>query len=282
MAVLRLGYERGRRLSGPVALLLLPAALYFTANRFDIVPALLTALSLACLGRRWLVASAVFLAIGTMVKVYPVLLVPLVVRYLWDNRKAALVWTTAYGLTMAALLLPPLLQFGWESTWAPYHFQLSRAHLAVGTLYGRVLPEILAGQGVAARLFRTGSVVLVAAALSWHRPAGLAGLLRRGAVVLVVFVCLQVFYSPQWILWLSPLLIPLARLDRRVLWLTVALDLATYVSFPMVFDSEFSLDPLTYMRVLILVALVAVLMQAEFGRKSSAPAECAAECPAVA
>ena len=284
MAVLRLGYEPAGRLGGPVALLLLPASQYFAANRFDIVPALLVALSLACLGRRRVVASAVLLAAATMVKVYPVLLVPLVVRYVSDNRKAAAARTAAYGLAAVALLLPPLLRFGWESTWAPYHFQLSREYdpLSMGTLYGCVLPEALGGHGLGARLFRTGSVLLTALALSWSRPADLGSVLRRSAVVLVVFVSVQVFYSPQWILWLCPFLIPLARLDRWVLGLTVALDLVTFVTFPIVFDAGMSADALVYVRVLILAALVVVLLRAEFGRKSLAPAECAAHCPTVA
>src|SRR5206468_2084967 len=68
-AVLRAGYEQGGGLSSSGLLLLLPAALYFTLNRFDVVPALLTALSFACLGRRWTAASAAFLAAAMMVKV---------------------------------------------------------------------------------------------------------------------------------------------------------------------------------------------------------------------
>ena len=35
----------------------------------------------------------------------------------------------------------------------------------------------------------------------------------------MVFVALQVFYSPQWIIWFCPLLVPLARLQSSVGWL---------------------------------------------------------------
>ena len=89
VVVLRCGYEPGGGLSSSGLLLLLPAALYFTLNRFDMLPALLTALSLACLGRRWTAASALFLAAATIVKVYPVLLAPLVLRHLLAERRGA-------------------------------------------------------------------------------------------------------------------------------------------------------------------------------------------------
>ena len=59
----------------------------------------------------------------------------------------------------------------------------------------------------------------------------MAALLRASSIVLIAFAGVQVFYSPQWLLWLSPLLLPLAAVDRRILWLYVALDLVNYLSF---------------------------------------------------
>ena len=106
MVVLCSGYEPGQRLGGPIVLLLLPGALYFTANRFDIVPALLVALALTCLGRRRMLAASVFLGAATSLKVYPVLLAPLVAAYLWPRRKAILTFAGGYGLTIVVLLLP--------------------------------------------------------------------------------------------------------------------------------------------------------------------------------
>ncbi len=235
MVVLKQGYEPGAGVTGQLFLLVLPATLYFTLHRFDVVPALLTALSLACLGRRWLVAAAVFLGAATMVKVYPLLLAPLVIRYLSDNRRDMLAWIVAYGITMVVLLLPPIWLSGWSATWAPYRYQLSRSPEG-WTLYGYVLPRGLDEDNWVGRLFRAGSVLLAVSLLSWRRAENLAGLLRRAAMVLIVFVALQVFYSPQWILWFSPLLVPLSCIHRRVGQLTVALDLVTFLTFPCAYD----------------------------------------------
>jgi len=235
MAVLLAGYERGGGLAGGAFLLALPAALYFGVNRFDVLPALLTALSLACLGRRRVVASAVLLAVAVMIKVYPALLAPLVVRYLWSNRRAALSWAAAFAATAAALVLPPLLWWGWEPVWAPYRYQLTRGAFPP-TVYDYILPESLGESDRRGQVFRLGTLALTLFLLLVRRPADLASLLRRGALILILFVTLPVFYSPQWVLWLVPLLAPLARRHWPVLVLAVALDLVTYLTFPVVME----------------------------------------------
>ena len=51
--VLQFGFVARNRLQGATGLLILPAALYFAVNRFDVLPALLTAVSLTCLARQW-------------------------------------------------------------------------------------------------------------------------------------------------------------------------------------------------------------------------------------
>src|SRR5262249_40236417 len=93
MAILVHGYEPTHGLTRPAYLLILPAPLYFTLNRFDVLPAFLLAGSLACLGRERIGWSAVMLGAATMFKVFPVFLAPLVFRYLSDRRQIALRWS---------------------------------------------------------------------------------------------------------------------------------------------------------------------------------------------
>jgi hypothetical protein len=233
MAVLLVGYEPGGALAGGAVLMALPAALYFGVNRFDVLPALLTALSLACLGRRWVIASAALLAAAMMLKVYPVLLAPLILRYLWPDRRAALAWAAAFAATAGAIVLPPLLMWGWEPVWAPYRYQLTRGAFPP-TVYDYILPESLGASDRTGQVFRLGTLAVTLLLLILRRPPDLASVLRRGAVILIVFVTLPVFYSPQWVLWLVPVLGPLTRRHRLVLVSAVALDVVTYVTFPVV------------------------------------------------
>ena len=55
-------------------------------------------------------------------------------------------------------------------------------------------------------------------------------MLRRCALVLVVFAVLAVFWSPQWILWFLPLTVPLAT-RYPVKAAVVTLDAVNYLSF---------------------------------------------------
>ncbi len=267
MVVLVIGYEPGGGLSGPAVLLLLPAMLYFTANRFDIVPALLTAVSFACLGRHRPTASAVFLAVATLVKVYPVMFSLLIIRYLSDRRKPALTWTLAYGATILAFVGFSIWQAGWEATAAPFRYQLAR-DLEGLTLYGPVLPVVLGGKSLLGSAFRLGAVAVTMLLLAWKRPDSLADLLCRAAVVLLVFVALQVFYSPQWILWFAPLLIPLVRSQTLLIPVFIGLDLVTYCTFPVAYDWNGAdvrlvlMGVLIYLRVLLLLGLAVVLLRA--------------------
>lgn len=265
MVLVRRGYEPGGGLSGPVWLLVLPGALYFTLNRFDVLPAVLTALSFACLGRRWFIASAAFLALGTLVKVYPLLLAPLIFRYLAHERRAAIWWTMTYGFVATVLFLLPLWTMDWQSVIGPYQTQLQRPPMGP-TIYEGLLPWRLAANDALGRGFRFGTLALALLALARTRPPDLAGVLRRGALAVILFANLSVFYSPQWILWFAPMLVPLAGRQRPILYLTAALDIVTYLTFPfaMVYlESAIFLGVMVAARFAILGALAAVLLWPE-------------------
>jgi hypothetical protein len=238
VAVLAAGYLAGGGLAYRGLLLILPGALFFSLNRFDVVPALLTAVSLACLGRGRITASAVILGAGTLIKVYPIFLAPLIVRYLLTTKapKQATRWAIAYGIALAAFLVPAVQVWGVGEVAAPYIVQLSRK--AEGfTAYVYLIPledlrNVLAGNGFFGRSFRLGCLALALGLLLARPIPDLAGVLRRGAIVLIVFITLSVFYSPQWVLWLTPLLLPLAGRQRSLVALIAGLDLVTWGQWP--------------------------------------------------
>lgn len=235
MAVTRVGFEPASRPAGQVGLFALPAMLYFALNRFDVWPALLTAMSLACLGRQRFGASGLFLGAATMTKVYPILLAPFVVGLLWGKWRALLIWSMAFAVAAFALFLPALIFDGWEATWAPYRFQMTRT-LEGLTLYGVMLPNSLGQSTLPWTLIRPAIVGSTILALALWRPTNLVGVMRRAAIALIVFISLQLFYSPQWIVWLAPLLIPLAAGRRWLTGLYIAFDVITYLTFPIVYD----------------------------------------------
>lgn len=227
--LMRRGYESGD--PAPWAwLCVLPGAVFFSLNRFDVIPAFLTAAGFALLARRREGWSGVAFALAALLKMYPVLLAPVILRHLGVRRGAS--WAAAFAGTGLAGMGLSVWELGWESTVGPILVQFSRKLPENGwTLYGYVLPEWLAHHGKV-RLGILAAAVLLAAAT---RPAGLPGLLRRCAAVLVVFVALAVFWSPQWVVWFLPLLAPLAPRRWWVGAAAVLLDAANYFNFPILF-----------------------------------------------
>ena len=235
IAVLWIGYGSHPGVEGGATWLLMPAALFFALNRYDVVPALFTAMSFACLGRRRLTGSALFLAVAVAFKVYPVLFLPLILRYLIPRRHEALRYAAIFGGITSLLIFSPLL-FGADlkAVIAPYRFQLTRPPETGMTIYGCLLPEIAAA-GWFGSLLRLGSLAGITAIMIAHPITSLASLLRRSCLVLLVFVTLAVFYSPQWVLWFAPLMLPLLRHNRRLAFGWAGLDIVTYLTFPVWF-----------------------------------------------
>ena len=126
-----------------------------------------------------------------------------------------------------------------------------------------------------------GGLALTVAALCLTRPPDLASVLRRGAVVLIVFIGLSVYFSPQWLIWLLPLCLPLARKNWPVTGLLVALDLITYNTFP-VYSAvwgpmdQAGFDRAVYARFAVFSALIVVLLWQDVRRRPHAAAEQAA------
>ena len=230
MLVIGRGYQPTSGPAPPVWLAALPGAVFFSLNRFDVVPTLATALGFACLGRGRPGWSGAFMAVGVLLKVYPVLFVPILLRYLGPARGGW--WLAGFVATVLAGVGISWATLGWEPTIRPVLVQLSRPLEETSwTLYGRVLPLEL-GHWKWVRLGFLTAIVLAAAAT---RPADLTSVLRRCGVVLTVFVALAVFWSPQWVVWFLPILIPLATRRRWIIVVAVGLDLANYFSFPILF-----------------------------------------------
>ncbi|OWK45468.1 glycosyltransferase family 87 protein [Fimbriiglobus ruber] len=232
------GYERGAGWNPRVWLAVLPAAVYFSLNRFDIVPTLLVAVSFACLGRNRPGWAGAWLAAGVMFKVFPVLFVPIVLRYLGPARGAR--WLAGFAAALAVGFGASWALTDWDATVGPIRMQFARTLPEVGTswtLYGRLLPEALGRSSTA----RIAVLATVALALVATRPADLAGVLRRCGILLVAFVVMAVFWSPQWVVWFLPLLIPLARTSRCVAAAAAALDVVNYVSFSILFLIVYSM-----------------------------------------
>jgi hypothetical protein len=242
-------------------LLFLPATLYYSFNRFDAWPALLVVGALLCQLRGRPLAAAVLLALGAMTKWYPVLLLPLFLSHNlyaggdprpWIRRLPRAV--LAPGLLAAAVCVAIL-----AITWFWHQGGLE----AVAYVYG---PK---GQGD--RVPNRGSIVyalcskymwrwfepkdealvahwatiaqfLPAAVLAWVPVRSRRALVMACLVVVLGFMQFGKVFSPQWIVWVSPLAILAGASSRWALALLTLADLLTYLQTP-VFSYEYVDSP---------------------------------------
>ena len=256
-------------------------------SRFDLWPAALTAAALAALlsGRERLGHGALGLAIAA--KLYPAVLAPLAVAYVWkrEGRREAM----RCGAIMAgatAIVVLPFLVLSPGGVWDSLTRQASRplqieslgsafllaAHQAFGlditmdsshgsqNLAG-TLPDALA---IVQALVQVA--VLVAIWVAFARgPADKERFVLACAAVLTAFIALGKVLSPQFLIWLIPV-VPLVRGRRGVAAsaLLAAALVLTQLWFPfryweLALEFDTAASWLVLVRDLVLLALLAVL-----------------------
>jgi hypothetical protein len=277
------------RLAGALAVAALaPLALgSVVLSRYDLWPAALTAGALAALlsGRERL--GAAILGLAAAAKLYPLVLAPLVGVWIWrrSGRRAAV----AAGLAFAAVLLACFLPFAllapeglgaslWRQLSRPLQIETLGAAVAI-VLHGLGAVEVemvgshgsqnLGGTpGTAIGLVHTVAqgAALLAVWLAFARGAATPErLVRYAALAIVVFVALGKVLSPQFLVWLVPL-VPLVA-GRRGLGASALLGVAlvlTQLWFPFRYwdyarELDLGVAWLVLARDLVLLALAAVL-----------------------
>lgn len=207
-------------------------------TRFDLWPAAITAGALAAfLASRERLGSGL-LGLGFAAKLYPALLLPLALAYVWRRwgRREALVCGGIFLAVSAVLFLPfAVLDPGgvWNSLFRqgsrPLQLEslgsalLLAAHQLWGlglTMHSSHGSQNLAGAGPNA-IAVVQSIVQFAAVVgiwAWFArgPATGERLVRASAVVVCAFVALGKVLSPQFLIWLIPL-VPLVRGRRGLL-----------------------------------------------------------------
>ncbi len=260
-------------------------------SRFDLWPAAITAAALAALlaGRRRLGLGV--LGVATATKIYPVVLLPLALAHVWrrHGRREALIVLGIFSAAVCALYLPFAALSPGGVSWSLGR-QLSRP-LQIESLGSAVLlaGHQLFGLGLVMRsghgsqnLAGTGPVVLAAlltlcqgAALVgiwvWYArgPADRERLLRASAAAVCAFVALGKVFSPQFLVWLVPL-VPLVagRRGVRCALLLALAALLTQLWFPYRYwDLALRFDALAswlvLARDLVMLALLAALLWPE-------------------
>jgi Glycosyltransferase family 87 len=220
-------------------------------SRFDLWPAALAVLALAALVWERLALAALALAAAIAAKLWPVVLAPLAIAWIWKRRgrQAALAWTAGLVAVDAVIFLP----FSILSPGGMHHAldsQLVRP-LQIESLGGAMLlvshklfgtdlsvyttmSQNLAGPGVKVVEDLTVALQLAWLVTAWALFARGAAtrerLVGHAAAAVALLVGLGKVFSPQFAIWLIPL-VPLVRRRGASVFLFVAL-LLTGLYFP--------------------------------------------------
>jgi hypothetical protein len=247
----------GRRPGGHayLAFVLLGCAV-IAGTRFDAVPGLLTLLAVIWGSRRRTLPSYAALAAATALKLYPVvLLLPLAIA---EARAGGGVRRAARGVALYVALLGAVvagsLLLNPRDALAPLAFLARRgvavesvpasllwlAHAVRGAplalVYEGNVQTIVAPLDGAATVAAEGLFVVAIAAAAWLQWRGRLTLGGAAAAVLLALLAGSKVFSPQYLLWASPLLALEygAEAPWSALWAFACL--ATGVAFPLVYD----------------------------------------------
>ncbi len=195
-----------------------------TAGRFDVAPAACVVVAIIAARRGALRWAYVALALGTLMKLYPLALLPLLLIESWRARAREPLWrgpalfaaiiVVVEGL---AALVAPAAVLGPLGFMGARCVQIESLPATFGALWAHALhaepqfpyafnstceltPGMGAAQGIALALGLIG--IALTLALYWRRRVtlGLAALLIVGSLIVGSKV-----FSPQYLLWLSPL-----------------------------------------------------------------------------
>ena len=289
----------GRELYAYVALAALaPLALgSVVLTRFDLWPALLTVAALAALvsGRDRLGLGV--LGLATAAKLYPAVLLPVALVYAArrDRQNVLAALVSFVGALLLCFL--PFLLLAPEGVWASIERQTGRplqieslgaALLLAGKQLGLYEPTVVStfgSQNVSGSLpdrlaslqtlLQIVAVVAVWVAVARARDP-IAGLLGGSAAAVVAFVAFGKVLSPQFLIWLVPL-VPLAAavsgLGITVLFVTALV--LTQLWFPTRYWDVVDLGAvgwLVLVRDLVLVGLLVALVRSTLTGRARAPA----------
>jgi hypothetical protein len=233
IALVALGAGRKRLLGALGFVSLAPLALGpVVLSRFDLWPAALVAAALAALVSGRLRLGHVALGAAVAAKLYPVVLAPIAVAYVWrrEGRREALVCAAALAAVVGLVFAPFLVLAPgglWHSLWDQASRPLQIESLGASLLlvshhvFGTAITmesshgsQNLAGSAPDVLAAAQSVLQVTALAAVWvlfaRGPAGRDRLVLASGAALVAFIVGGKVLSPQFLIWLIPV-IPLVR-----------------------------------------------------------------------
>ncbi|MDP2802122.1 MAG: glycosyltransferase 87 family protein [Phreatobacter sp.] len=164
-------------------------------------------LALVAAQRRAGLVAGLVVGFAVGVKLWPILLAPLIARALWPDRRALALFALALGVTML-LLCGPLVwsslsanagltayASGWSINNAPFAWASYLFFRVFGSGWGEVVLRVLV----------VSAAAIASLSVAVRRPAGLQGLIGRAALLAAILFYLSPAQFPWYAVWFLPL-----------------------------------------------------------------------------
>jgi hypothetical protein len=221
-------------------LLLLPPTIYFSYNRFDILPAFLCLIAYSASTKKQWILVSILLALATFTKWYPALLFPGFLIYA-TRLESKFQWkmVLTFSITCLGILILSYLQGGAQAILTPYEFHVSRNMESVAfpvLIYDLI--RNLSGININLPhyfLFLFIISISIPVLVFFVSLDSLGALTSYCIVTISTFVLFSRIWSPQWFLWVIPFLIISIKSEKAVI-LIITYNIITYLCFPVIYD----------------------------------------------
>lgn len=270
-------------------------------NRYDLIPAIMVLVSLYAFSQNKHKLSWAILAVGMMTKIYPAIMAPIFLLYYLRHRqyRRIIIGMSTFAIT-TAIIITPWLVLSPDGFWHSFSYQAQRGLQLESTyssflLLGHTLgitsvcvEEVFRVQTVVsplADMLATISPIIVmlsAAVVYWlfynsqrvktkiesptssiTRP-NIADITNYSFLVILTFMLTNKVFSPQFIIWLYPLVPLIAGQWRHASWpVFLLVGVLTYYIFPQHYDEliqgNFKMIAVLLSRNVLLIALACLL-----------------------
>ncbi len=264
---------------------LLPSAVYYSLNRFDILPVVLVLLSFYWFKSQRFRLAGVSFGAAVAAKFYPILLVPLFWQLFKKQKFGGFrrrnegylgcepVEASSPGRFIVYSLVPLLslslaagLVGGPQAVWSPYVLQMSRIFEA-GSVWFLLIGLWPQTSDLIRILTSVGQVAVPiiwgAASYLTKLPQGAEINLKLAGLTLLGFIFFNHFYSNQWWLWSLPWLALVFPVN--LIYLLGAYDVLNYLEFPVAAEflgkGSMLFNGLVAMRSGLLLFIMAILIR---------------------
>jgi len=211
------------------------SCIYFVLTKYDALPTCCMMVALLLFVKRRSLAASATTAIGGMTKWVPFIALPYMIIHDWkNNAKNAILPSIGIVLAIVGVVLIPCFIASTENTLFAYSFHFGRQAQSESIYF---FIDYLLGFALTAQfstILTVGSQLIILG-MYWRGSASVRRTIIYISLALFAFIVLNKVFSPQYILWIAPLLALHFSDSGKKIALFVAMQILMFIEYPLTF-----------------------------------------------